>query len=124
VGYEIEQRGFGPLAVELREGGEHAASEFHSRKHLARGRCNVLDRRLLWTLRAPGCHDLRSEALETTTASISRRALRRRGDFLKRRSHVGLVRNDHLEDDLRRGGFATCPIVSNSERAALSRRSA
>ena len=58
---------------------------------------------------APGCHDLRSEALETTTASISRRALRRRGDFLKRRSHVGLVRNDHLEDDLRRGGFGHLP---------------
>ena len=58
---------------------------------------------------APGCHDFRSAALETTTASISRRALRGRCDGFKRRYRVGVVRNDDLNDHLRSGGFARLP---------------
>ena len=109
VGYEIEQRGFRPLAVEFRKGGEHAASEFHSRKDLARGRCNILDRRLLRTLRAGLPRFQVGGAGDDDRIDLQARAPGRRGDLLKRRSHVGLIGNDHLEDDLRRGGFGRLP---------------
>ena len=109
MGYEIEQRGFGPLAVELREGGEHAASEFHSRKHLARGRCNVLDRRLLRTLCAGLPRFQVGGAGDDDRIDLQARALRGCCDGFKRRYRVGFVRNDDLNDHLRSGGFARLP---------------
>ena len=48
------------------------------------------------------------------------RALRSRGDGLQSDAlGVDLVGNDDLKDDLRGGGFADLPILSNSETAAL-----
>ena len=73
VGDEIEQRRFRPLAVELGEGGEHAASELRpgnaARAAAAMSSTVGFSGRL-----APGCQDFRSAALETTIESISRRA--------------------------------------------------
>ena len=59
---------------------------------------------------APGCQDFRSAALEMTIEfDLKARAPRGRGDRLERRPPVGVVGNDHLEDDLRSGGFADLP---------------
>ena len=109
MGDEIEQRRFRPLAIELGEGGEHAASELRPWKRRARGRRNVLDRRLLGTLgaRLPGFQIGR--AGDDDRIDIQARALRCCGDGLKRRPCVGVVGNDDLKDDLRGGGFADLP---------------
>ena len=114
--------GFWPLAVELGEGGEHAAAEFDARKRGARRLRDLLDRRLLRALGAglPGLQV--GGARDDNRIDLQARALRGRGDGLERRRGVGFVGNDDLQDDLRGGGFGRLPDSSRTRREPRSSR--
>ena len=75
----------------------------------ARSLRDLLDRRLLRTLRAglPGFQV--GGARDDNRIDLQARALRGRCNGLERRLSVGFVRNDDLKDDLRGGGFGRLP---------------